>query len=146
VPSPEPRSRLSTEGAGPRQSTGGGSTVGTGPRKSTGGGGGAKTGGKKGRIKKTTVVHLPPMPGDNFELQMWLEDLTAELDEVDRRVQCRELHERGLEPNLPHLIAIFRHYCSPAAWSRRSKKVGPDCSPRHPPHFRPSFLDSNGIT
>ena len=28
----------------------------------------------------------PLMPGDNFELQMWLEDLTAELDEVWR---CR---------------------------------------------------------
>lgn len=67
-----------------------------------------------------TVVHLPCMPGDRFELSMQLDDLTARLDEVDRRVQCRELHERGLEPNLPRLVAIFRHYSAPGgAWSKR---------------------------
>ena len=70
------------------------------------------------RVSVRSMVHLPPLPGDTFELCMQLEDLTAQLDAVDRRVQCRELHQRGLEPNLPHLIAVFRHYCNPGgAWS-----------------------------
>lgn len=58
-----------------------------------------------------TVVHLPPLPGETFELAMRLDDLTARLDEVDRRVQCREMHQCGLEPNLPRLVAVFRRYC-----------------------------------
>ena len=87
----------------------------------------ASTDGASGKIR--TGVHLPPMPGETFELSMQLDDLTARLDDDDRRVQCRELHERGLEPKLRDLTRVFRHYCAPrGAWIGRLEKATADAA------------------
>ena len=56
-----------------------------------------------GEGNERVVTVLPPLPEDKFTLSMELVDVVAGLEEVDRRVQLRELHEY-LDQKLPDLL------------------------------------------